>query len=83
MRKDLCDCCGKELIHSPSADEGINAFFSEYSIFRCKAVYKITKFSLHLPFVTSHKDMDICSKCMDDFKEFIQRKSAYIAGDKK
>ena len=83
MRKDVCDLCSKELVsHPKNTEEGIAALFSEFSIFRVKAVYKITKFSLHLPFGATHKDMDICSNCMQDFKEFVQRKQAYKTGDR-
>lgn len=83
MRKDLCDCCGKELFKDVNGDQGIfQMIVNPISIFRAKAVFKITQFTLHIPFGTSHKDMDICQKCMDDFKEFIQRKKSYHAGGK-
>lgn len=83
MRKDLCDCCGKELVVHPKAGEGgIISLFQEISLFRVKAVYKITKFTVQLPFSATHKDMDICSTCMEDFKEFVQRKTSYSQGDR-
>lgn len=84
MKKHLCDLCEHELVELPNKgigiESGILALFSSVSVFRVKAVYKITKFTLQIPFISEHKDLDMCSKCMDDFKEFVQRKTAYHRG---
>lgn len=83
VRKHMCDCCGGELA-VPKKDEGMLALFQDISIFRARAIYKITQFTLSIPFgISNHRDMDICEKCMTDFKEFVQRKSTYMNGEKK
>lgn len=85
MRKDLCDVCGGELVNNPkkNLEDTLSSLFSTVSVFRIKPVFKITQFTLQLPFGASHKDMDMCSRCMDDFKEFIQRKKSYQSGEKR
>lgn len=83
MRKDLCDICVGELIE-PKKEEGLASFlFSSASIFRIKAVYKIIGITIQIPFGAHRKDIDMCDRCMTDFKEFVQRKQSYHAGDKK
>lgn len=83
MRKDTCDCCGNDLVYRTKEDSGFLALISPVSIFKVKAVYKIMELSIMLPFGCHHRDLDMCSKCMDDFKEFVQRKQSYQAGDKR
>jgi protein-arginine kinase activator protein McsA len=89
VKKHICDLCNGELVEprkfgQDGIESGIAAIFQDVSVFRARAVYKITKFTLSLPFgMANHKDMDICEKCMNDFKEFVQRKQSYQSGDKK
>lgn len=84
MKKYMCDFCGQELVSNKKSDTlegGIVALFSSFELFRVKTLYKITRFSIQIPFGTSRNDMEVCSKCMTDFKEFVQRKQSYQGKD--
>lgn len=84
MKKHICDFCGNELV-TKNKEENIDSIFSYLSsvveVFKVRMIYKITRFSIQLPFGLSVNDLEVCSKCMTDFKEFVQRKQSYQGKD--
>lgn len=65
MNKKTCDLCGEEIV---ARRFGVTSLFSAWW-------YRITSFywTTELPFL-HRTNVEICDRCFDDFKEFIQRK---------
>lgn len=85
MRKDICDLCGGDLKvwGHPPEETGIIAGWYKFFVCRVPKIKEIRFFRdiLIPPFVSpfSKKEIEICSKCFDDFKEFIQRKKSFLS----
>lgn len=74
MRKDFCDICEGGLYVKRDTPMGMFSTkyeFKEISIF---------PMMLCLPFTGNihNKKLEVCSRCFDDFQEYVQRKKHYI-----
>ena len=69
MTKHLCDCCGGELKITKTSEFDI--IYRSYDWYEFK---RLSFFSFNFWPSFSKEKMEICSKCMDDFREFVHRK---------
>lgn len=76
MKKHICDICGGELVVPPRQSDGIFGLLgSVVRVFTCKNPFTVR---MHIAGILAGKhkqDLEFCSKCFDEFREFIQRKN--------
>lgn len=84
--KRICDLCGGDL-RIIKHKEAYDTLASWFDFFKAKIPTTIKKISyfnclsfVRSPFISpfSYDDIEICSNCFEDFKEFVLRKKAYI-----
>lgn len=82
MKKHICDLCGGDLIVVCNAPPPFSSIWWRHFKFGKRTMEKISFFDI--PSIFSRPVdfyMEICSKCFDDFEEFIRRKNSYKKAD--
>lgn len=78
MKRHICDICGGDLAVKTEAvvmsPFPIDAFVVR--LFKVKNPFKFKEFVFFFDHNVKEHDLDVCSKCFDEFKEFMQRKNA-------
>lgn len=82
MKKHVCDLCRGELHIKKESYAIVPGLGTLVEFFKATPVYKVVKFSVIVPFSGRREELDICSKCMNDFAEFVQKKKSYFDGEK-
>lgn len=80
-KKVICDLCAGDVAIDKNTHER-PGFMSLVEAWYAIPMWKIIGVEIIFPFGHNRKELHICSKCMTDFTEFVQKKQSYLKGER-
>lgn len=80
-KKLMCDLCSGDVAIDKNTKEKAG-FMSLVEAFYAIPTWKILGVEIIFPIGHNRRELHICTKCMTDFTSFVQKKQAYLKGER-